>query len=915
MANVREERAGDARKRTREARSPDGPPLCTNLRVKSARSGETAEPAARTPDLVTPVAHYREMETPESSAAEREIRETFSERLLAPYSLTKGAFPGERSSAKDVGGAEANEEPYRKEVGGAGVDKKTADWRLSHQLCYNVPTAPASSVCSFHPLKFTFEPNQPALPIEEWHCYSVKVQPTTNFMNGLTTIYGRDGRRYSFEGFALLSTWPLDEYPPCQFSRYNIQYTASLKPGNTVPQCSMSDITLFQQYLFDCLLEMHDLTKVLQHHCQHFCSVPRFIHYSRDNQLEMLPLSEVLNYLLQSFCPLEGQSFRGSKGTERRGRTSDLLVTNPLKKPSCLRMDKLNRDENGPAQVVHYCNVLEDGINKSEERQKKQALYLELHRKAIEGVLKRKEYFQHKDLKHTLRSHHCQNDHREIAVLLSAEGFFSTGLCVDVAQHSLLLSTLIHHVVFHKATSRLESLLQYSFKNKLLLQSALTHPSILVKMEDDLKVVLSNCGLRRPEYAKPAVVTQRKGLRGLLNLGASVEKDDDGGPIQLGHNERLEFLGDAVLEYLCSLHLFHLFSDYSVGQITDFRRALVKNRHLSTLAAKLHLLDYMLAAPSLDLCTEADFSHAGANCFEALLGGVFLDSGLEECQKLFGRLVFPEEDLYQVWKGYPVHPLQVEYPGGDRHMIGESEVLQKMVCLEQSVGVQFTHIRVLAKAFTHSSVGYTNLTRGDYQTMELLGDAILQLLATYYVYHHFPHHHEGHLSTLRMVLVSNKQLARVSSELGFGQYILTGRTENVSISNKMMADVVESFLAALVLDKGLTFARKFCEVCIFPKLADCSEGLNWLDAKSRLQHAVTHTCRVQKRPMETPQYRVVRSEGPANKRIHTVAVMFRGRRLGIGSGGSIQEADMAAAEEALKNKSGYIVLPDALKKS
>ena len=80
-----------------------------------------------------------------------------------------------------------------------------------------------------------------------------------------------------------------------------------------------------------------------------------------------------------------------------------------------------------------------------------------------------------------------------------------------------------------------------------------------------------------------------------------------------------------------------------MGQITAFRCALVKNRHLSTLATKLHLLDYMLAAPGLDLCTQADFSHAAANCFEALLGAVFLDSGLPECQAMFGRLVFPEE--------------------------------------------------------------------------------------------------------------------------------------------------------------------------------------------------------------------------------------------------------------------------------
>eukprot|EP00731_Ephydatia_muelleri_P024767 Em0016g1038a len=282
-------------------------------------------------------------------------------------------------------------------------------------------------------------------------------------------------------------------------------------------------------------------------------------------------------------------------------------------------MDRLSRD--GPSQVVHYCGVVEEGYNKSEERQKKQTLYLELHRKAIEG------------------------EQREIAVVISAEGFFSTGLHTDFAQHALVLPTLTHHIVFFKATSRLEALLRYTFKDKLLLQCALTHPSLSVKMEDPLRTSLSNCGLRRPECAKPAPpAVQRKGLCALLNLGDSMgKKEGQSTQCMPGHNERLEFLGDAVLEYICSLHLFHLFPGHLVGQITAFRRALVKNRHLSTLANKLHLLDYMLAAPSLDLCTEADFSHAAANCFEALLGAVFLDSGLPECQAIFGRMVFPEE--------------------------------------------------------------------------------------------------------------------------------------------------------------------------------------------------------------------------------------------------------------------------------
>lgn len=129
------------------------------------------------------------------SVTEHGIHERFSERLLAPYNLTRDPS-SEEGSTQDVGGAEVIRRPSK----------------LSRQLCYNVPSTSASSHCSFHPLKFTFEhpdvscscvisallhavfppstrrfpaiyPPQPALPIEAWHCYRLEVQPTANFVS------------------------------------------------------------------------------------------------------------------------------------------------------------------------------------------------------------------------------------------------------------------------------------------------------------------------------------------------------------------------------------------------------------------------------------------------------------------------------------------------------------------------------------------------------------------------------------------------------------------------------------------------------------------------------------------------------------------------------------------------------------
>lgn len=103
-------------------------------------------------------------------------------------------------------------------------------------------------------------------------------------------------------------------------------------------------------------------------------------------------------------------------------------------------------------------------------------------------------------------------------------------------------------------------------------------------------------------------------------------------------------------------------------------------------------------------------------------------------------------DLLDVWTNLPPHPLQEKEPLGDRLWIPKFELLQKLTKFEESIGVEFTHIRLLARAFTDRSVGYTNLTLGSNQRLEFLGDTVLQLIASEYLYKFFPEHHEGHLS-------------------------------------------------------------------------------------------------------------------------------------------------------------------------
>ena len=97
---------------------------------------------------------------------------------------------------------------------------------------------------------------------------------------------------------------------------------------------------------------------------------------------------------------------------------------------------------------------------------------------------------------------------------------------------------------------------------------------------------------------------------------------------KVAHNERLEFLGDAVVEFITSVHLFHMFPDLEEGGLATYRAALVQNQHLSILAEVLGLEKYMLYAHGSDLCHDTELRHAMANCFEALMGTIYLDGGI-----------------------------------------------------------------------------------------------------------------------------------------------------------------------------------------------------------------------------------------------------------------------------------------------
>ena len=123
----------------------------------------------------------------------------------------------------------------------------------------------------------------------------------------------------------------------------------------------------------------------------------------------------------------------------------------------------------------------------------------------------------------------------------------------------------------------------------------------------------------------------------------------------------------------------------------------------------------------------------------------------------------------------------MQEPRGDRHWIETYPILQKMADYEKQTGIEFTHIRLLARSMSDRSLSLSNLTMGSNQRMEFLGDTVLQLVTSDYLYKHFPEHHEGHLSLLRSSIVNNRTQVKLNFDFTWKKTrILRSGSENLT---------------------------------------------------------------------------------------------------------------------------------------
>lgn len=222
--------------------------------------------------------------------------------------------------------------------------------------------------------------------------------------------------------------------------------------------------------------------------------------------------------------------------------------------------------------------------------------------------------------------------------------------------------------------------------------------------------------------------------------------------------------------------------------------------------------------------------------------------------------------------------------------------------LQKKLGIKFNNENLLKQAFIHRSYLNENpgLGLGHNERLEYLGDAVLELIVTDYLYKNYPDLAEGEMTSLRAALVNSQMLLRVSDRLDFNDYLYLSKGEAKEINRGrqyILANTFESFVGALYLDQGYGSSEKFILKNLIPELKNIIENKLWRDAKSLFQEAA------QERVGITPTYEVLGASGPDHDKKFTVGVYLEKKLVAKGEGTSKNEAEQQAAENALKIKS------------
>lgn len=219
--------------------------------------------------------------------------------------------------------------------------------------------------------------------------------------------------------------------------------------------------------------------------------------------------------------------------------------------------------------------------------------------------------------------------------------------------------------------------------------------------------------------------------------------------------------------------------------------------------------------------------------------------------------------------------------------------------LESILNYQFKDQQLLQTALTHRSCLNTPDAPESYERLEFLGDAILEMMISVYLYKQYPTKMEGYLTAARSAIVRTESLSMICEKYHFSQFIKMSKGEESTGGRKnpsILEDIIESIIGAIYLDGGNDGAQSFFDQFILPNTTQIDSEKQLKDPKSLLQE------KVQAQGLASPIYKTIGETGPDHSKIFEVEVMVNNVSMGTGTGKNKQEAEQMAAKNALENQ-------------
>ncbi len=223
--------------------------------------------------------------------------------------------------------------------------------------------------------------------------------------------------------------------------------------------------------------------------------------------------------------------------------------------------------------------------------------------------------------------------------------------------------------------------------------------------------------------------------------------------------------------------------------------------------------------------------------------------------------------------------------------------------LQQRLDIKFKNEQLLKQALVHRSYlnEHPEFKLGHNERLEFLGDAVLEIIVTEFLYLSFPDTPEGDMTNWRASLVNSKMLYEVARELEVESclYLSKGeaRDKNKKSRQFILADSVEAIIGAMYLDQGIGPVKKFILKHVVSKLDDILRSQSYLDPKSHFQEKAQEVRGI------TPHYQILDERGPDHAKIFTVGLYLDEELITTGEGSSKQEAQVAAAAQGIKKMS------------